>query len=183
MAEVQMPNIPQDEAQRVRGYLIAQANKLSLPELVEKVRADSAQLRPAAASVPAARFNEKPGPDDWSAAEVFTHVLEMNERGAAAIESIIATGQKPAGVEDMISGATREELTTAEDYWQAFVSRREQLLAAVLKAKGDEHLDISITHPLFGPLSWREWLLFMRVHDLDHAPQIAGVPEALADPA
>jgi hypothetical protein len=183
MAEIQTPNTPQEEAQRVRGYLIAQANKLSLPELVEKVRADSAQLRPAAASVPAERFAEKPGPDDWSAAEVFTHVLEMNERGASAIESIIASGTKPAGVEDMISGATRAGLENAEDYWQAFVERRERLLDTVLKAKGDEHLDVHITHPIFGPLSWREWLLFMRVHDLDHARQIASIAEALANPA
>lgn len=183
MAETQMPQIPQEEAQRIRGYLISQANKLSIPELVEKVRADSAQLRPAANAIPAERFHEKPGPDDWSGAEVFTHVLEMNEKGAAAIESIIATGAKPAGVEDMISGETRAGLKTAEDYWQAFISRREQLLETVLKAKGDEHLDVTIMHPLFGPFSWREWLLFMRVHDLDHARQLAGVAEALADPA
>lgn len=183
MAETQMPQIPQEEAQRVRGYLIAQANKLSLPELVEKLRNDSAQLQPAAASIPAARFAEKPGPDDWSGAEVFTHVLEMNEKGASAIESIIATGAKPPGVEDMISGEIRAGLNTAEDYWNAFLARREQLLETVLNAKGDEHLDVTIMHPLFGPFSWREWLLFMRVHDLDHARQLAGIAEALADPA
>ncbi len=183
MAETQMPNIPEEEAQRVRGYLVAQANKLTLPELVEKLRTDSAQLRPAAAAIPADRFNEKPSADDWSAAEVFTHVLEMNEKGAYAIESIIATGEKPSGVEDMISGETRAGLVTAEDYWRVFHGRREQLLETVLKAKGDEHMEVTIMHPLFGPFSWREWLLFMRVHDLDHARQLAGIAEALSDPA
>lgn len=183
MAETQMPNIPDEEAQRVRGYLVSQANKLTIPQLVEKLRADSAQLRPAANAIPAERFDEKPGPDDWSGAEVFTHVLEMNEKGGAAIESIIATGQKPAGVEDMISGETRAGLTTADDYWNAFQERRERLLETVLAANGDEHLDVTIMHPLFGPFSWREWLLFMRVHDLDHARQLANIAEALADPA
>ena len=79
-----------DEAQRIRGYLQAQANKLSLPELVEKVRHDTLPLREAAAAFPSNRFFERPGPADWSAAEVLTHVLEMNERGARAIEGIFS---------------------------------------------------------------------------------------------
>ena len=54
---------------------------------------------------------------------------------------------------------------------------REPFYARVLEWRGDEHLDVKITHPAFGPLSWREWLLFMRVHDLDHMRQI----EAIAD--
>jgi hypothetical protein len=64
---------PTDEDQRVRGYLLAQANKLSISELVEKVRRDVLPLREAAAAVPPGRFSERPGTDDWSAAEVFTH--------------------------------------------------------------------------------------------------------------
>ena len=77
-----MPNVPQEEVARVRGYLTSQAAKLSLPELVEKLRKDSAPLKDVAASVPAERFRARPGPDDWSAAEVLTHVLEMTESGA-----------------------------------------------------------------------------------------------------
>ena len=29
-----------------------------------------------------------------------------------------------------------------------------------------------IEHPMFGRLTWRETLLFMRLHDLDHAGQL-----------
>jgi hypothetical protein len=29
-------------------------------------------------------------------------------------------------------------------------------------------------------MSWREWLLFMRVHDLDHTRQIAAIGQSFA---
>src|SRR5215212_6905028 len=109
-----------DEDQRVRGYLIAQANKLSVPELVEKVRRDVLPLREAAAAVPPDRFFERPSPDDWSAAEVYTHILEMNERGARAIEGILDHGTLPPPIEDVMSGAVREDLRTAEAYWSVY---------------------------------------------------------------
>ena len=45
--------------------------------------------------MPAAHFTERPGPRDWSAAEVYTHILDMNERGARAIEGILDRGALP----------------------------------------------------------------------------------------
>ena len=179
MTMPQMPDMEQAEIERIRGYLAAQANKLSVAELVKKVRTDVQPLRDVAASVPAERFRERPGPEDWSAAEVFTHILTMNEHGASAIEGILDTGALPPRIEDRLLHVEREDLKTSEDYWQAYRARRERLLERVSTAKGDAHLDIKITHPLFGPLSWREWLLFMRVHDLDHTRQIQSVKESL----
>lgn len=170
------------EADRIRGYLTTQANRLTVTQLVEKVRTDTAPLQEAAAAVPAGRFRERPAAEDWSAAEVFTHILEMNERGADAIEGILDRGALPATVSDVMSGATREGLQTAEDYWRVYQARREALLARALKASGDEHLDVKITHSMFGPFSWREWLLFMRVHDLDHMRQLQAIAAAFAEP-
>ena len=160
------------EAERVRSYVLTQANKLTIPVLVDKVRADTAPLREAAASVPAARFFERPTPDDWSAAEVFTHILDMNDRGTDAIQNILDGRGLPSTLTDLMTAGSREGLVTADDYWQAYQIKREGLLARVLQAKGDEHLDVKITHTTFGPFSWREWLLFMRVHDLDHMRQL-----------
>jgi hypothetical protein len=170
-----------EEDQRVRSYLLAQANKLSIPELVAKVRADTAPLQEIGVAVPAARFNERPAPDEWSAAEVYTHIVEMNERGARAIEGILDHGLLPPPIADTISGETRAGLRTAEDYWRTYIARREALLARVLRASGDEHLDIKITHNQFGPLSWREWLLFLRVHDLDHMRQLQALAQRFAN--
>jgi hypothetical protein len=162
----------QSEAERVRSYILTQANKLTIRELVDKVRADTAPLREVAASVPASRFFERPTPDEWSAAEVFTHILDMNDRGADAIQMILDGGGLPSTLTDLMTAGTRAGLVTAGDYWQAYQLKREELLARALRAKGDEHLDVKITHTMFGPFSWREWLLFMRVHDLDHMRQL-----------
>lgn len=162
----------EEQTQRIRDYLITQANRLSVADLVQKLRTDTAPLREIGAAVPQAQFEERPGPDDWSAAEVYTHILEMNERGARAIEGILDTGALPPPISDTITGEIRRQLATAEDYWQVYIARREELLQRALRARGDEHLDIKIVHRQFGALSWREWLLFMRVHDLDHMRQL-----------
>lgn len=163
------------EAEKVRSYILTQANKLSLPDLVAKVRADTAPLREIANAIPADRFLERPGADDWSAAEVFTHILEMNEIGATSIEGILDHGAVPGTVSDLMTGRTREGLATAADYWTAYQETREALLARVLRANGDERPDVKVTHAIFGPFSWREWLLFMRVHDLDHMRQLQAI--------
>ena len=108
------------EAQRIRGYLVAQAAKLTIPELVDKLRRDALPLRSAAGRVPAERFHERPADGEWSAAEVFTHVLEMTEFGDVAICAIIAGGPPPARVRDAVSGIARSGLGGAEDYWRTF---------------------------------------------------------------
>jgi hypothetical protein len=99
----------------------------------------------------------------------------MNERGAVAIEGILDEGALPPPISDTVPGGARSGLADAEEYWQVFSARREALLERVLRAAGDENLEIKIVHNQFGPLSWREWLLFMRVHDLDHMRQLQAV--------
>jgi hypothetical protein len=168
------------ETERIRAYLIAQANKLTPAELVAKLRADTAPLQAIGAAVPAAHFAERPSPDEWSAAEVYTHILDMNERGARAIEGILDEGALPPPITDTISGHARAALTDAEQYWLTYVGRREALLERVLVARGDEHLDTKIVHNQFGALNWREWLLFMRVHDLDHLRQLQAITAQFA---
>jgi hypothetical protein len=164
-----------DETDRIRGYLVAQANRLTPAELVAKLRADTAPLRAIGAAVPAEHFAERPSPREWSAAEIYTHILDMNERGARAIEGILDEGTLPPPITDKISGEARAAMTEAEEYWRTYLVRREALLQRVLVATGNEHLDIKIVHNQFGALNWREWLLFMRVHDLDHMRQLQAI--------
>jgi len=53
------------------------------------------------------------------------------------------------------------------------------LFARVLRAAPDAALDRRIEHGMFGPLTWREALLFLRLHDLDHAGQLQKIAAAL----
>jgi hypothetical protein len=51
----------------------------------------------------------------------------------------------------------------------------EQLFALALQADPESRLDITWSHREFGAMNWREWLLFTRVHILDHARQMQSI--------
>jgi hypothetical protein len=163
-----------EEVAPIQGYLRSQAAKLTILQLVDKLRTDAWPLRAAAGAMAPGRFRERPAAGEWSAAEVWTHVLDMSEHGVAAVLAMIA-GERPRQVADRISGGERAHLRGPDDYWREFERGREQFYAEVLGARGDEHLDVALVHPTFGPLNWREWMLFMRVHDLDHLRQLQAI--------
>ena len=172
--------MPAAESDRIRSYLVTQAAKLPIPELVEKVRTDSAALEAAGLAVPQGRFKERPAEGEWSAAEVWTHVLQMSEHGAASITGILDLGAVPQRVRDVISGETRSGVDDSAAFWAAYKAVREPLYERVAKANGDEHAEIKMNHPMFGDFTWREWFLFMRVHDLDHMRQLQSIAAAFA---
>jgi hypothetical protein len=167
----------EDQA-RIRSYLVAQGAKLSPAAIVEKVRAAMADLRTAAAAVPPARFDERPEPEEWSGNEVMAHVVAADRYFGGGIQKVLA-GQPPAartggrGVE----GAPRR---SAEVWFKTLSEQREAMFAAVLAVDPSAAPDARIEHPMFGPLSWRETLLFTRLHDLDHAGQLQKIATALA---
>ncbi|WP_322797264.1 DinB family protein [Tepidiforma sp.] len=173
---------PQSEAERIRSYLVAQAARLTIPQLVEKVRADCAPLADVARAIPADRFRERPAPGEWSAAEVWSHIIHMNESGADAIEAILAGQPPPSPIPDRL-GPADPALADGAAAFERYRARREELLERVAAARGDEHLHLTIRHPMFGDLTWREWFLFMRVHDLDHLRQLQAIAAGLDGPA
>ena len=66
----------------------------------------------------------------------------------------------------------------AEAWYQILAEQREVLFARVLAVDPATVPDARIEHPMFGPLSWRETLLFTRLHDLDHAGQLQKIAAA-----
>jgi uncharacterized damage-inducible protein DinB len=164
------------EHARIRGYLQAQAIKLSPPAIVDKVRAAMSQLGAAAAAVPAARFAERPAPEEWSANEVMAHVVDAGRFFGGAITAVLDDGVVPA--------ARRErrpvsETRTAVAWQRLLEADREALFARVAEAEPSARLQATIEHGMFGPLNWRETLLFLRLHDLDHAGQLSKITAAL----
>jgi hypothetical protein len=165
-----------DERLRIRGYLQAQAAKLTIPELIEKVRVDSEQLRAAAAAAtdPSAR----PADGEWSVNEVLAHITSSSRAVNGGIVAAYERGDQPAPIRDAIDADA--EPRPPLEWFDLLASEREAMFSRVGGAAGDEHLEVVWDHPFFGPLNWREWLLFLRVHDLDHARQVASINEALA---
>ena len=165
-----------EETLRIRSYLTAQGAKLSPDQLIGKVQEAMAQLRAAASSVPPARFNEPPAPSEWSANEVMAHVVEAGRHFGAAIVRIL-DGRPPGEPRDV---AARDTAPRPLDEWWALLERdRSALFQRVRSAHPTARLEATIAHPFFGPLHWRETLLFMRLHDLDHAGQLTKVAGAL----
>lgn len=165
------------EYARIREYLKAQGAKLEPAAIVDKVRAAMAQLAASAAAIPAARFSERPAPEEWSGNEVMAHVVEAGRFfGGAIVAALEGTPRSVVHPERRPVSETR----TAAAWRTTLEQDREALFTRVAAAEPSSRLDTMIEHRMFGPLNWRETLLFMRLHDLDHAGQLDKIAAALA---
>ncbi len=165
-----------DEQTRIRGYLTAQGAKLSPAEIIDKVRAAMDQLRAATEMIPPARFDERPAAGEWSGNEVMAHVVEAGRHFGGAIIRLL-DGLPPGGVRDRLErDVPRRSLP---QWWSLLEEDRAALFGRVRAAEPQSRLEATVEHPFFGPLNWRETLLFMRLHDLDHAGQMQKIAAAL----
>ena len=166
-----------DEQKRIKSYLEAQGAKLPPAAIVDKVRAAMADLGAAALAVPAARFGERPEPEEWSANEVMAHVIAAGAYfGGGIVNALNGTPPPPRMKDQGITGAS---LRSAAEWTGLLARDREALFDRVLRADPLANLERPIEHGMFGPLNWREALLFMRLHDLDHAGQLQKIAAAL----
>jgi uncharacterized damage-inducible protein DinB len=165
-----------DEQRRIRSYLTAQAAKLTPAEIVEKVTVAMLQLHAAAAAVPPARFQDAPAAGEWSGNEVMAHVVEAGRHFGDAILRLLE-GQPPGAPRDAPARDTAPR--PLEAWWTVLERDRTTLFERVLHADPGARLENTVEHQFFGPLNWREALLFLRLHDLDHAGQLQKVAGAL----
>lgn len=176
MAEGQQETREQEVA-RVRSYLASQSLRRTPQQLVEMLRDAHRQFLAAATAVPDSIFFTAPQEGAWAAVDVLAHVRVVAGLEEAGIRAVIERGEQPQPMADEMvrasRGATREELLAALE------QAREGLIAAVLKADPNAHLDILWGHREFGQMHWREWLLFARVHALDHTRQMQAIAAAL----
>lgn len=168
----------EQERQRIRGYLQAQAAKLSVSDLAGRVRADQDRLLALAAAIPPGRFDESPGGVEWSANDVLAHVVEYGGAVGEGIRAVL-DGQTPPAAPPIDQPAQDRSSRPPAEWRERLLAGREPLLARVVQASGDERLNVAWAHPTFGDLNWREWLLFLRIHDVDHAGQLEKIVTAL----
>lgn len=168
----------EEEVARVRSYLASQAVRRKPEQLVEALREAHQQLLTAIATIPEAAFRTVPKEGEWSAADVLAHVRSIAAFDEQSICGVIERGEQPPNVDDVLeqapTNASREQMLTDID------ASREHLIVVVLQANPETHLDIVWGHNEFGKMNWREWLLFARVHTLDHARQLQAIAAVLA---
>jgi hypothetical protein len=166
-----------EEIARVRGYLASQAMKRTPAQLIDTLREAHQQFLAAAAAVPDPLFRVAPGDAEWSAADVMGHMLIIAAIDETAIPGVIERGEQPPDIVDLISPAPAD--MTREQMLAELERLRERLIASVLNADPAAHLDILWGHNEFGQMNWREWLLFARVHTLDHTRQMQTIAHTL----
>lgn len=165
----------QDEVARVRGYLTTQAAKRTPAQIVEALREAQQALVGAMDAITEAGFRTPPRAGEWAAADVLEHVRQMTALEELSITAACLRGEQPANVRDQIEPAPPD--ATGASLLAAIAASRERLIAVALAADPQAHLDVTWSHPEFGQMNWREWLLFGRVHMLDHVRQLQAVAE------
>ena len=176
MATEESQRTYEEELARIRSYLASQSVKRTPAQLVEAVREAHRQFLEAAAAIPAASFSTSPQEGEWSAADVLNHVFHIANMEEQTICAVLERGERPVDVQDFSTPAAD---LTAEQMLAAISDMRERLTASVLQADPQAHLDVTWRGSDFGQLNWREWLLFARIHELDHARQLQAIAAAL----
>src|SRR5450759_400524 len=171
----------QEEIARVRSYLATQAMRRTPAQLVEALREAHHQFLTALAAVPDDAFRTIPREGEWSAADVLAHVRTIAAFDERSICGVIERGEQPPNVDDALEQAPTN--ATREHMLADIEALRERLIAVVMQADPQVHLDIVWGHNEFGNMNWREWLLFARVHTLDHTRQMQAISAVLASTA
>jgi len=119
--------------------------------------------------------------EEWSMKEVLGHMLGSSAAINREIAGLVAGNEsRPAGRTGVTAGGDRplDELRVALAGLWAETGR----LVASLPEDGN--LVRTWDHPWFGPLNFKEWIAFQRIHAMDHIQQMerlkqhADYPEA-----
>ncbi len=184
-----------DPMQQAMAYMRHQAAKGldSLAALMERTRADwerclagmtdaQALLNPPATGNSSGSPVGGEGPK-WCAKEVIGHFL-ASERSLNRQVAELAGVEPPPGPSPTVRamGVQSEEdealpLDALRQKLAAFFEETRGLIAALERGA---NLDQTFPHPVFGQLNSKEWMVFHRVHALDHIQQIDKIK---ADPA
>ena len=122
--------------------------------------------------MPAARFGERPAAEEWSANEVMAHVVEAGRHFGGAIAAPARRASRRARPRDALERVTPRRARSRRGGRSLERDRAALFAAGAERRSARRGLEATVEHPFFGPLNWRETLLFIRLHDLDHAGQL-----------
>ena len=133
-----------------------------------------------------ARF--KPGPEDWSILELMNHVVTV-KRMMTTLGQTLAQGTLPPGLEDPVwreesrqDGVTLASFSNLAEARAEADKAHEALLAFVATFTPETNTSVEFPHFFFGSMNCREWAVFQRIHDADHAPGIGKIKASAGFP-
>lgn len=160
-----MADPTEEQIDRVRLYLHAQAASLSIEELKTKVSGTVDELEAVALQFDADHWTATPAGEEWAPRDCFNHIASYNLAIATQVLTACLMGYIPEFEPRSLEGDA-SAMTTA------YREGVDSLYAHVDAADPQAFLDLKWPHFWFGDLNWREWLLFLRVHNLDHTQQL-----------
>lgn len=166
----------EDPRARVRGYLLAQAEKNDFAALWPRVMEQRSALLAAFAELTEAQAAFRPvtgeGEDAWGAADLVQHLV-ASTRNVMAIVSALA--RREAAPEDPLGTLGGVSYASFAEARKALFDVSLEFAALPGRLPATPDLDATVEHGIFGPLNCRAWFLFQRLHDTDHINQIAAL--------
>lgn len=162
----------QQEIAQLRSYLASQSMKKTPTQLIDMLQETNRQFIEALHDLPEKAMFDNTQKDPWSGIQILEHTYLFMKAYESAICTLLEQGKRPADVhnrQDILPGknaAIQTELLA--DLEQSI----QHLKKAIQQVDPDAHLDITWNHFELGAMHWREWLLFARVHLLDHVRQL-----------
>ncbi len=157
--------IPEGATEVILSYVRRKAAEWTPEQMAQRVEAAVAQLEEAARAVPEELLEVRQEGQEWSPLECIRHVAEVNTGTATRVRGVVSEGVVPDDIP-----AVPE---TREDVLAAHAEVIAGAVSAVREGLADPDAEVVWLHPFLGDLNWREWLLTLRVHSLDHATQLA----------
>lgn len=162
----------QEEIAQLHSYLTSQARKRTPIQLCDALQETYRQFLEIVNSFPEATFTKPVRERIWSGAEIVEHVTRFMASYKQAICMVLEQGVQPPDVTDRSEILPRQAQTSRVELLASLNNSMQHLLQVVHKTGPDAYLDITWKHFELGAMHWREWLLFARVHLLDHVRQL-----------
>ena len=173
-----------EEWARVRGYIVAQAERYTptqyWPRLLEQRAKLLLMFQEATPEQAAWRPPSGEGEEAWSIVEIAQHVLQWTEN-IIEVNHAFLEGREahklPSGYLDPDPaaeiGAVYEQLVEASH----------ELAETLLYVSNRADPANTVEHSRFGELNARQWFVLGRIHDMDHIRQIEGLKQMEGFPA
>ena len=112
--------------------------------------------------------------EEWSMKEVVGHMLLAGEAVNREVANLVEGGRvSPPGRTGLTAGGDR----AVEDLRQALANLWAETGRLVASLPEDGDLKRTWDHPWFGPLNFKEWIVFQRLHAMDHVQQMERLRE------
>ena len=166
--------IPEGATEVILSYVRKKAVDWDAEKIMSRVR-DAAQIyETVAASIPDYDLERRGNDGGWSPLDCIRHAAEVNTGTISRVTAVLNSGALPTGPSPVVP-VKRDDVVLMHQ--NAIL----QLSEAVDMNGESTELEIAWEHPFLGNLNWKEWLLTVRVHCLDHAQQTQDIHSALPE--